>query len=326
MVQTVAQTPETEEEIEAETEAEREIDIEAEHRMEETNADSKNAMQSPCGPLRIDTPRTMNCPKRMEGIKAPLTKVHQEQISDFGVLTEACRRAGKFQGEGTAHFGMGVIFDNAEMYEKAIECYQKHLAISIELGDQEGEALAYNHIGVDCHLLGHEYHSQALHCYAHHLSKADVAGRFAAHTNIGILYNSQGNYKPAALNHQHALKAATQLGDERKQAIAASNLGITGYLQKDYVTATACMERYLRISTQIHDTIEQAKAFQNLGIICSEEEKHEDARAYFQHAIKIAQSVGKSELVSNCLVSLGVIEGKIKYESYMAEVQGTMRI
>lgn len=46
-----------------------------------------------------------------------------------------------------------------------------------------------------------EYHTK-------HKEVADVAGKFLAHINLGIIYNSMGDHEKSSINHQFALRYA----------------------------------------------------------------------------------------------------------------------
>lgn len=77
-----------------------------------------------------------------------------------------------------------------------------------------GEALAYNCIGVDYMKLGEidpANYNDAIQYHMKHKEIADVAGKFLAHINLGIIYNSVGDYEKSSINHQFALRYAIQM-------------------------------------------------------------------------------------------------------------------
>lgn len=72
------------------------------------------------------------------------------------------------------------------------------------IGDVHGEALAYNCIGVDFMKLGEldpNHYGEAINYHMKHKEIADVAGKFLAHINLGIIYNSVGEYEKSSINH-----------------------------------------------------------------------------------------------------------------------------
>jgi hypothetical protein len=72
------------------------------------------------------------------------------------------------------------------------------------IGDVHGEALAYNCIGVDfMKLAENEPHhfKDSIEYHLKHKEIADVAGKFLAHINLGIIYNGIGDNEKASINH-----------------------------------------------------------------------------------------------------------------------------
>lgn len=67
-----------------------------------------------------------------------------------------------------------------------------------------GEALAYNCIGVDYMKLGDVdsiFMNDAIQYHMKHKEIADVAGKFLAHINLGIIYNQIGDFEKSSINH-----------------------------------------------------------------------------------------------------------------------------
>jgi tetratricopeptide (TPR) repeat protein len=87
-----------------------------------------------------------------------------------------------------------VLYDNVGNYKKAIASYQQFLRVCKAIGDNHGEALAYNCIGVDYHKLAEQdpdtdaLWNEAINYHLKHKEIADVAGKFLAHVNLGIIY------------------------------------------------------------------------------------------------------------------------------------------
>ena len=72
------------------------------------------------------------------------------------------------------------------------------------IGDVHGEALAYNCVGVDYMKLGEIdpiFFNDAIQYHMKHKEIADVAGKFLAHINLGIIYNMVGDYEKSSINH-----------------------------------------------------------------------------------------------------------------------------
>jgi hypothetical protein len=54
-------------------------------------------------------------------------------------------------------------------------------------------------------------YSEAIEYHTKHKEVADVAGKFLAHINLGIIYNSMGDHEKSSINHQFALRYAIQM-------------------------------------------------------------------------------------------------------------------
>ena len=55
------------------------------------------------------------------------------------------------------------------------------------------------------------YFKDAIDYHTKHKEVADVAGKFLAHINLGIIYNSVGDFEKSSINHQFALRYAIQM-------------------------------------------------------------------------------------------------------------------
>ena len=71
-------------------------------------------------------------------------------------------------------------------------------------------------------------YENAINYHMKHKEIADVAGKFLAHINLGIIYNSIGEYEKSSINHQFALRYAIQMSSVAGQSVAIGNLGKVG--------------------------------------------------------------------------------------------------
>lgn len=121
------------------------------------------------------------------------------------MLAFACKRAGKTRDEGRSYYSQGVLCDNLGKYSQAISYYKQFLNVCRLLGDKQGEALAYNCIGVDYQVLGKmrdpKLYERAIEYHLKHKEIADSAGKFLTHINLGIIYNEMRDEEKASINH-----------------------------------------------------------------------------------------------------------------------------
>ena len=206
------------------------------------------------------------------------------------------------QDEGRAYYSTGVLSDNLGKYKQAIEHYQKFLQVCKAIGDVHGEALAYNCIGVDFQKLAEtepKHFKDAIEYHLKHKEIADVAGKFLAHVNLGIIYASMGDAEKASINHQFALRYAIQMSSVAGQSVAIGNLGKIGgegvsSAQQDKLQLF--VERYLELSSELKYRKGEGSAFLQLGQLLTQKGDYDSSTRHFYRAMKIAEETG--DLVS----------------------------
>lgn len=250
-------------------------------------------------PQRIELPVYFNTPQRREDVistqklktkitgakKAALSMSYvdsynrlqsEKRLKDYQILAFACKRAGKSRDEGRAYYSSGVLLDNLGKFKQAIDQYLKFLGVCKAIGDVHGEALAYNCIGVDYQKMAVDnakFFEDAIEYHLKHKEIADVAGKFLAHVNLGIIYNLLGDNEKASINHQFALRYAVQMSSVAGQSIAIGNLGKLGTEGKESMSFANTeklqlfVERYLELSAELKYRKGEGQAYLKLGEI-----------------------------------------------------------
>lgn len=260
----------------------------------------------------------------------------QAQVKDYTTLAFSSRRAGRHQMEGAAYFSMGVLYDNMGQFLKAMDCYKKFLAVCQKLNDEVGQALAYNCIGVDYQHMAtldtgypydgafsdpdNKYLRSSLHYHSKHLEIADDAGKFVAHSNLGLNLGSTGQHIEAAKHHQEALRHAIRLQSTHGQSIAVGNLGLLGSRQGDLVTAKACMDQHLQLVQSLRDLSAESNAWMQLGLLSNKEGSFEQAARYFEQARRIALKTGEQGTLKRANCNIGIAAGNLRLEDHMQTV------
>lgn len=266
-------------------------------------------------------------------------------MKDYTMLAFSSRRAGRHQMEGAAYYSMGVLLDNMEAYEKAIDQYKKFIGVcKNKTKDVALEALGYNCVGVGLHLmaavpelgeglgqsssngttkvdsLNTAFLESSVKAHKKHLEIADDAGRFVAHTNLGLALSDLGKHVEAAKHHQDALRLAIRLQSTHGQSVAVGNLGMLGTKQGDLVTAKACMEQHLQLVQSLHDLSAESNAWMQLGLILNKEGAFEQAALYFDRSRRISMKTGEMGTMkrSNCYI--GVAQGNQGLHQRLAEI------
>lgn len=274
-------------------------------------------------PFYSEPPVEMRCPARLPlSVSKNLTSAQDNhirlQIVDYQLLSAACQRGKRLRGEAYNNFCIGVLYDNRNDHLKAIPHYERFLSLCTSNGDEEGQYLGFNALGVAYFLL--KNYELAADYHRRHLESPSFMDRFIGHTNLGLVLSAEGEMAAAAVQHQHALRYAIRLGLVVLQSAAIGNLGLTGSAQHDYVTAKACMERYLELSSSLQDTFGRTNAHQTLGKIAQEQGDFKAATEHFHSALRAAQVAGDKSLETQTKVNLGVALGNTLMEDHMKKM------
>ncbi|KDO26551.1 hypothetical protein SPRG_07953 [Saprolegnia parasitica CBS 223.65] len=267
----------------------------------------------------------------------PLETAHDsKRLKDYAMLAASSKRAGRTEAEATAYFAMGIIHDNIEELERAIDMYKKALALLKNSDKLAFQGLVHSCIGVDYQLLasGHTAYTgrflspespelqQALIFHQNHLDlNMDDAGTFVAHTNLGLTLGSLGRFADAAKHHQEALRLAIRLNSAYGQSIAVGNLGLLASRQGDVATARACMDQHLQLIQTVQDRSAEVNAWMQLGFLATRELEHEKAARYFEQAYQLAKDLHEIGMMKQASCYLGIARGCVHMHTCFARLQ-----
>ena len=251
----------------------------------------------------------------------------QKRLKDYGILAFACKRAGKSRDEGRAYYSTGVLYDNLGKFKDAINQYQKFLQVCRAIGDVHGEALAYNCVGVDYMKLGEmdpNCYNDAMQYHIKHKEIADVAGKFLAHVNLGIICNAIGNYEQASINHQFALRYAIQMSSVAGQSVAIGNLGKVGgnqvYAQMNQDKMQMFVERYLELSNELKYRKGESGAYMQLGEILTQKGDFDQSTKHFYRAMKISEETNDVDMREQAKVNFGMANASLKWAGHVTGI------
>ena len=120
----------------------------------------------------------------------------------------------------------------------------------------------------------------------------DCAGEGAAYGNLGITYQSLGNYQKAIEFHQEGFKIAKEIGDRAGEGKAYENLSIAYQSLADYQKAIEYDEKHLKIAKEIGDRAGEGRAYGSLGSAYGLLGEYQKAIEYFEKYLKIAKEIG----------------------------------
>jgi|Transcript_28448 tetratricopeptide (TPR) repeat protein len=257
----------------------------------------------------------------------------KQDIADLKLLADSASRSGNIYQALQAYHKMGVILDNQEMYHEAIQKYKQFLSLCITSKNTQGEALAYNCLGIDSFKVGQ--HDESIQYHNKHLELADGTGRLIAHTNLGIVFQAMGLSEHAAIHHQHAIEYANRMGAKDAQCFSVGNLAVASAAQGDLQTSRICLQYHLSAAQRQKQSMGDSKfalqtlknvsnsAYHRLGQVNAMAEKFDEASSHFEKAIEVAKSKGDQQSEEKSSVMFGVAKGLMNFDKQLeALLQG----
>lgn len=250
----------------------------------------------------------------------------KQQIADLKLLADSASRSGNIYQALQAYHKMGVILDNQGMFKEAIQKYKQFLSLCITSKNTQGEALAYNCLGIDTFKTGQ--YDESIQFHNKHLELADSTGRLIAHTNLGIVFQAMGLSEHAAIHHQHAIEYANRMGAKDAQCFSVGNLAIASAAQGDFQTSRICLQYHLSAAQRQKQALGDSKfavqtlksvtnsAHQRLGQVNALDGRMGEATTHFSKAIEVAKSKGDQASEEKSSVMLGVAKGLLDFDKH----------
>lgn len=170
-----------------------------------------------------------------------------------------------------------------------------------------------------------EFYKEAIEFHNKHKEIADVAGKFLAHINLGIIYNNVGDHEKATINHHFALRYAVQMSSVAGQSVAIGNLGKVGgknmqttMLNQDKMQMF--VERYLELSNELKYRKGESGAYLQLGELLTQKGDFDTSTKHFYRAMKIAEETGDGDLKEAAKVNFGMANASMKWTNHVSNI------
>ncbi|MFQ3325758.1 MAG: tetratricopeptide (TPR) repeat protein [Salibacteraceae bacterium] len=198
-------------------------------------------------------------------------KAYKKSLEVFSWL--GSKTSKKLQGKIFNHLGNLAL--ESELYDEAIENYNKALDIYNLLDDQERVAAVYGNMAVvfeylDKLDLSLEYNFRALDLHEINRDSASISN---AYTNIGNTYADLGEYNLCRNYFIKALRLDSISTDKRKLSADYNNLGYLYSILKDNELAVKYYTTSLKIDIQLGSSMDQCITYFNIGNIYFNSEK-----------------------------------------------------
>merc|ERR1719343_1894481 len=244
------------------------------------------------------------------------------------MLADSASRSGNVYQALQTYYNMGIVLDNQGMHKEAIVRYKQFLSLCISSKNTQGEALAYNCLGINTFKIGQ--YDESIQFLNKFLELADSTGRLIAHTNLGIVFQAMGLAEHAAIHHQHAIEYANRMGAKDAQCFTVGNLGIASAAQGDLQTSRICLQYHLSAAQRqkqllgdnlfAQQTLKTVSnnAHARLGQVNASDGRLDDAASHFSKAMEVAKSKNDQDSEEKNGAMLGVAKGLMNFEDYCA--------
>ena len=199
------------------------------------------------------------------------------------------------------------MFESLGQYDKVREYHEKALAISIEIGDRNGEATSYGNLGTLFQSLGQydkarEYQEKAL---AIKIEIGDRNGEATSYRNLTCLFLSLGMYAKADNYLEKAIRKGVD--DRRGEAADYTNLCIICCKRGEYDKAQEYCEKALTSFMDIGDRENVVVCYNNLGLCYQSLGKNDIAEGYLKQALLLSRDIGHNLNEFRCLCNLSAL-------------------
>jgi tetratricopeptide (TPR) repeat protein len=147
----------------------------------------------------------------------------------------------------------------------------------------------------------------------HHQQQLDIAreigdrqGEANSLGNLGLCYDSLGDYQKAIEHHQQQLDIAREIGNRQGEANSLGNLGLCYDSLGDYQKAIEHHQQSLDIAREIGDRQGEANSLGNLGLCYDSLGDYHKAIEHHQQSLDIAREIGNRQGEANSLGNLGL--------------------
>jgi len=178
--------------------------------------------------------------------------------------------------------------------EKAIKKYEQALSAWERLGDAKGEAYSLNQLGLVYDSLGQ--YPRALEYYEKSLKILrnidDAQGEGQSLNNIGALYDATGQRAKALEYYEKSLEHRRKVNDVEGQAVTLNNIGMVLKSLGRHAEALECYDKSLEIKKKLGDVQGQGATLSNMGQVYDSLGQYAKAQDYFEKSIMISRHVG----------------------------------
>jgi tetratricopeptide (TPR) repeat protein len=216
---------------------------------------------------------------------------------------------------------LGLAYTDLGQVEKAIQYYEKALAIAQEMGERKREGTNVGSLGLAYWYLDQaekaiQYYEKAL-AIAQEIGDRRNEGVWLG--NLGIAYSSLGQFEKAIEYYRKALDIDQEIGSRRGEGTNLGNLGIAYSSLGRFEKAIEYYQKALDIDQEIGNRRGEGTNLGNLGNAYDDLGQVEKAIQYYEKSLDIDQEIGNRRGEEIDFNNLGfVLEKEKRYREALA--------
>jgi diguanylate cyclase (GGDEF)-like protein len=212
---------------------------------------------------------------------------------------------GDERGEADAYNLIGNLYDRKGHYNEAIEHYHKSLAIRRRIGDRSGQAGSLNNIGI-----AYTQMAQFSDAFEYLINSLDAAGSEPAAAsyalyNIAQIFTQINDLEKAQDYYRQSLDLNQKTNDRALESTILADLGKVHSLLKNHNDALGYLDRSLEIARTTGNLHDQGIALSTLGMAHQESGNYANAHECLNEALEIMKQTDALPDQSEVLCLLG---------------------
>ena len=202
---------------------------------------------------------------------------------------------------------VGILLYNFSYFFLALNTWSHALGYFIRNKDKVGESNCYGNLGIAYQSLGNFEKAIEYHEKSLDIFNdiGDRAGESKCYWYLGIAYQSLGNFGKAIEYHDKSLEIFKDIGDRAGESNCYWNLGIAYQSLGNFGKAIEYHEKSLDIFKDIGDRAGESNCYTNLGIAYQSLGNYGKAIEYHDKSLEIKKDIGDMAGESSCYTNLG---------------------
>ena len=127
------------------------------------------------------------------------------------------------------------------------------------------------------------------------------------YSNIGIIYDEQGNYQEALKNYFASLKIREEMGDKMGIASSDNNIGLVYAAHGNYPEALKKYFICMKIMEAMGNKQGEAGSDNNIGLVYYNQGNYSEALKHFLASLKIRETMGNKQAIAASYNNIGIV-------------------